>query len=520
MWEGGYGEWVGVWANLDGMGIEVPARVRFAPSPTGVMHIGGLRTALYDWFLARKTGGQFILRIEDTDRNRYDPDAEWHIKESLKWLGLDLDEGPELGGPYAPYTQSERLELYADAAERLIDSGAAYYDDTQAEELAALRQRQQAAGQAPGYDNRGRYRTAEQIQESRDKGLDVVVRFKVPDHGDVVVEDEVRGRLRFDLSLLQDFVILKSDGFPTYHLAHVVDDYEMGITHVIRGEEWIPSLPRHVLIQEALEIPTPKYVHVPLITAQDGAKLSKRHGAQSALEYRDAGYTPDAVLNYLALLGWSPGDDTEVMSRDEIAGRFEIGRILSHPAKFSAQKLEWMNQQHIMKADVDVLAELMLPYLERAESDGGLPSEVARPIDASVVKAMVPVLRERIKVLPDVVELIDFLFVDEVEPNAEEMVGRRMDEGMVVTALTSSIAALRSVSPFTTAEIEDTLRGLTASTGLKAGQLFTPIRVAMTAKRIAPPLFESIEVLGRDRTLERLEKGLALFEKYVEGGGD
>lgn len=498
------------------MTTQTPARVRFAPSPTGVMHIGGLRTALYDWFLARKTGGQFILRIEDTDRNRYDPDAEWHIKESLKWLGLDLDEGPDIGGPYAPYTQSERLQLYADAAEKLIESRAAYYDDTQPDELAALRQRQQAAGQAPGYDNRGRYRTPEQIQESRDKGLDVVVRFKVPDHGDIQVEDEVRGRLKFDLSLLQDFVILKSDGFPTYHLAHVVDDYEMGITHVIRGEEWIPSLPRHVLIQEALGIPTPKYVHVPLITAQDGAKLSKRHGAQSALEYRDAGYTPDAVLNYLALLGWSPGDDTEIMSRGEIASRFEIERILSHPAKFSAQKLEWMNQQHIMKADEDALTDMMVPYLERPENDGGLAEEVDRPIDRSVVKAMVPVLRERIKVLPDVVELIDFLFVDEVDPNPEEMIGRRMDEEMVATALNSSIDALRSVEPFTTDEIESTLRGLTATTELKAGQLFTPIRVAMTAKRIAPPLFESIEVLGRERTIERLQKGLAMFEKRVE----
>ena len=480
-----------------------------------MMHIGGLRTALYDWFLARKTGGQFILRIEDTDRNRYDPDAEWHIKESLNWLGLDLDEGPDIGGPHAPYTQSERLELYADAVQKLIESGHAYYDDTQPDELAALRQRQQAAGQAPGYDNRGRYRTPEQIQESRDHGLDVVVRFKVPDHGDIQVEDEVRGRLRFDLSLLQDFVILKSDGYPTYHLAHVVDDYEMGITHVIRGEEWIPSLPRHVLIQEGLEIPTPKYVHVPLITAQDGAKLSKRHGAQSALEYRDAGYTPDAVLNYLALLGWSPGDDTEVMSRGEIASRFEIDRILSHPAKFSAQKLEWMNQQHIMKADEDALADLMMPYLERAEEDGGLPEEVERPIDRGVVKAMVPVLRERIKVLPDVVDLIDFLFVAEVHPNPEEMIGRRMDETMVVTSLTSSIEALTSVDPFNSDAIESALRGLTSATGLKAGQLFTPIRVALTAKRIAPPLFESIEVLGRERTLARMQNGLTAFETYV-----
>ena len=498
------------------MTTQTPARVRFAPSPTGVMHIGGLRTALYDWFLARKTGGQFILRIEDTDRNRYDPDAEWHIKESLDWLGLDLDEGPDIGGPHAPYTQSERLELYQSAAENLIASGDAYYDDTQPEELAALRQRQQAAGQAPGYDNRGRYRTPEQIQESRDKGLDVVVRFKVPDFGDLQVEDEVRGRLKFDLSLLQDFVILKSDGFPTYHLAHVVDDEEMGITHVIRGEEWIPSLPRHILIQRALGIATPKYVHVPLITAQDGAKLSKRHGAQSALEYRDAGYTPDAVLNYLALLGWSPGDDTEVMSRDEIAARFEIRRILSHPAKFSAQKLEWMNQQHIIKADEDDLTDMMVRCLERPEEKGGLPEEVDRPIDRAVVKAMVPVLRERIKVLPDVVALIDFLFVENVHPDADEMIGRRMDEDMVVKSLTASIDALSNVEPFTHTEIESTLRGLTKITGLKAGQLFTPIRVAMTAKRIAPPLFESIAVLGRERTIERLQNGLRIFEKHVE----
>ena len=502
------------------MTTETPARVRFAPSPTGVMHIGGLRTALYDWFLARKTGGQFILRIEDTDRNRYDPDAEWHIMESLKWLGLDLDEGPDIGGPHAPYTQSERLELYQSAAEKLIASGDAYYDDTQPEELAALRQRQQAAGQAPGYDNRGRYRTAEQIQESRDKGLDVVVRFKIPDFGDLEVHDEVRGRLKFDLSLLQDFVILKSDGFPTYHLAHVVDDVEMGITHVIRGEEWIPSLPRHVLIQRALDIPTPKYVHVPLITAQNGAKLSKRHGAQSALEYRDAGYTPDAVLNYLALLGWSPGDDTEVMSRDEIASRFEIERILSHPAKFSAEKLEWMNQQHIMIADEDELTDMMLRCLERAEEDGGLPEEVDRPIDRAVVKAMVPVLRERIKVLPDVVELIDFLFVESVDPDPSEMIGRRMDEDMVVNSLNASIDALAKVEPFNHEEIEATLRGLTKSTGLKAGQLFTPIRVAMTAKRIAPPLFESIAVLGREKTLARLQNGLRVFEKRVENRND
>ena len=492
-----------------------PVRVRFAPSPTGLMHIGGLRTALYDWILARKNGGQFILRIEDTDRARYDPEAEKHIKESLKWLRLDWDEGPDIGGPYAPYTQSQRLDRYADAARQLIHAGVAYEDDTQAEELEALRQRQRAAGQPTGYDNRGRYRTPEQIQRSKDKGLDVVVRLKVPDHGEIEVQDSVRGTVKFDLSLLQDFVILKSDGFPTYHLAHIVDDHDMGITHIIRGLEWMPSLPRHVLIHEGLGIESPTYVHVPLILGKDRSKLSKRHGAHSALEYRDAGYVPDAVFNYLALLGWSTGDDSEIMSREEIISRFTIDRVLDHPAIFDSDKLDWMNGVYIRSYSDDRLTELLIPILESPYASGGLPDEVSRPINRDFVKSLAPVLRERIKLLTDVTDLVDFFFVDAIDPDPKEMIGRRMDEQMVIRAFELVIELCEKIDSFSSEALDDELRALAEQSGMKAGQLFTPIRVAVTGKRVAPPLFETLQALGREKTLTRLKAAAKIFADYA-----
>lgn len=491
-----------------------PVRTRFAPSPTGLMHIGGLRTALYSWLLPRNAGGQFILRIEDTDRKRYDERAVDHIKASLRWLGLDWDEGPDIGGPHAPYFQSERLQLYQDAVDRLIASGAAYYDDTQPDELAALRQRQRAAGQAPGYDNRGRHRTPEQIQESRDKGLDVNVRLRVPDHGTLECEDLARGELKFDLALLRDFVILKSDGYPTYHLAHIVDDHAMGITHVVRAEEWIPSIPRHVLLHDALGIPRPDYVHLPLILGSDRSKLSKRHGAQSALEYRDLGYLPDAVLNYLALLGWSPGDDTQLMSRDEIARRFGIARVLKHPALFDAAKIESMNFQHIQQLSDQDFTDYVMPVLNAPADDGGLPDCVNRPVDSEIILQLAPVLKERVRTALEVTELVDFLYVEPEPPKPEDMIGRRMDAEMVVTALTESRELLVNIASFDTDTLNAELRELATKTGMKAGQLFTPIRVAATGKRIAPPLFETLEVLGRDTSLLRLERALDVMAAF------
>ena len=488
-------------------------RTRFAPSPTGLMHIGGLRTALYNWLLARNSGGEFILRIEDTDRKRYDERAVEHIKASLRWLGLDWDEGPDTGGPHGSYFQSERLPLYQEAVEKLISTGAAYYDDTQPEELEALRQRQRAAGQAPGYDNRGRYRTPEQIEESRSKGLHVDVRLRVPDHGTLQCTDLARGEMTFDLGQLRDFVILKSDGYPTYHLAHIVDDHAMGITHVVRAEEWIASVPRHILIHDALGIELPNYVHLPLILGQDKSKLSKRHGAQSALEYDHLGYMPDAVLNYLALLGWSPGDDTQLMSRNEIVRRFSVQRVLKHPAIFDPTKIESMNFQHIQLLSDDDFTDYVMPTLNAPESVGGLPDNVPRPVNSDIIRQLAPVLKERIRTARDVTALVDFFYVEPVSPKPSEMVGRRMDGAMVVTALRESRNLLADIEPFDADSLNAELRQLADETGMKAGQLFTPIRVALTSKRIAPPLFETMEVLGRERTIKRLERALGLALK-------
>ena len=489
-------------------------RTRFAPSPTGLMHIGGLRTAAFSWLIARHAGGQFILRIEDTDRQRYDERAIDHIKESLRWLGLNWDEGPDIGGPAESYIQSERLPLYQEAADRLVESGAAYYDDTQPEELDALRQRQRAAGQAPGYDNRGRHRTPEQIEESRRKGLAVNVRLRVPDHGTVECEDLARGQLKFELSLLRDFVILKSDGFPTYHLAHIVDDYDMGITHVVRAEEWIASVPRHILLHDTLGIPRPHYVHLPLILGSDKSKLSKRHGAQSALEYRELGYLPDGVLNYLALLGWSPGDDTQMMSRGEIVQRFSIERILNHPAIFDPAKIESMNFQHIQQLSDDEFTDYVMPVLNLTESEGGLPDRVPRPVDDGVIRQLAPVLKERIRTARDVAPLVDFFYIEPDPPQPADMIGRRMDDSMVATALGQGRRLLESIEPFDAETLNSALRNLADETGMKAGQLFTPIRVAVSSKRIAPPLFETLEVLGRQKTIARLDNAIRIMADY------
>lgn len=488
-----------------------PARVRFAPSPTGIMHIGGVRTALYDWILARKTGGQFILRIEDTDRARYDPDAEKSILEALRWLGLDWDEGPEIGGPHAPYVQSERLERYEQAARQLLETGHAYEDDTTPQQLEELRARQKAAGQPPGYDNRGRHRTADEIAESRARGLPITVRMRVPEHETLSIHDVVRGEVKFDLSKLQDFVVLKSDGYPTYHLAHIVDDHDMGITHVIRGEEWISSAPRHVLIHRALGWEPPVYVHVPLILGKDRSKLSKRHGAASALEYRDKGYLPEALFNFLALLGWSPGDDTEVMTRAEIVEKFSLDRILQHPAIFDEEKLEWLNGMHIRRLAADDLLERVLPVLERPESGGGLPDSVSRPLDRDYVASLLPMVKERLKTLNDAVDALDFFFVDEISPDPEMVPGRKSDPETAARALNAAIELLQRVEPFTPEHMESEFRLLAESLDVKVGQLFTPMRVAITGKPFAPPLFDTIVGVGRERSIERMQKAAQML---------
>ncbi|MBI2965290.1 MAG: glutamate--tRNA ligase [Chloroflexi bacterium] len=481
-------------------------RVRFAPSPTGALHVGTVRTALYDWILARKTGGRFILRIEDTDQERFVPEAEQIIFESLRWIGLDWDEGPGVGGPHAPYVQTQRRELYQAAARRLIESGAAYECDCSPERLEEVRKKQEALKLAPGYDGKCRRRDPAELAESRRQGRPVVVRMKLPPAGDVSFVDLVRGKVTFSWATMSDFVILKSDGLPTYHLAVVVDDHDMKITHVLRGEEWIASTPRHVLIHEKLGYQMPVMVHLPLLLAPDRSKLSKRHGATSVNEFRDAGFLPEAMFNFLALMGWSPGDDREVMTRQEIVDAFSLDRIKDSPAIFDRTKLEWMNGVYIRQLTPRQLAERLIPFLE--QSPGGLPPSVPRPLDIGYLEKSVPLVQDRLKTLRDAADLIDFLYAPEIRPEPAEVVQKGMTVATTASSLGRSLQVLREAEPFEHPVLDARHRALAEELGLKTGQLFGALRVAITGKKVAPPLFETMEVLGRKLCVERVERAI------------
>ncbi|MSQ08266.1 MAG: glutamate--tRNA ligase [Dehalococcoidia bacterium] len=487
-----------------------PVRVRLAPSPTGALHVGTLRTAIYNWVLARQTGGQFLLRIEDTDQERLVPGSIEQIQESLRWLGLEWDEGPGKDGPHGPYIQSERLQIYQAATKRLLDSSLAYECDCSPERLTMLRERQKAQGLPPGYDNRCRSRPGEELRESRERGVPIVVRLKSPGHGDVTFRDAVRGDITFDSSKIQDFVIMKSDGFPTYHLAHVVDDHEMRITHVLRGDEWIPTSPLHVLIHRALGYEVPVYVHLPLLLGKDKTKLSKRHGAASALEYRDLGYLPDAVFNFLALLGWSPGEDIEIMSREEIVRRFTLDRVNDSPAVFDSEKLEWMNGVYIRQMPLDALTDDIMPWLEKAITPPW--NRVQRPIDRTRVRALIPMIQERLKRLAEAPDLLAIFFEEEVMPDRNSIIQKGMDVAATTKALTEAHALAKSTQPFEPEPLEIVFRALAEQLGIKPGQLFGSIRVAITARSVAPPLFHTMSGLGRDRVITRLDKAIRTLE--------
>src|SRR3990172_6337913 len=353
-----------------------PVRVRFPPSPTGKPHVGNMHTAMFNWLVARHYGGTFILRIEDTDTTRKVEGAVEYIMEGLRWLGLDWDEGPDKGGDYGPYTQSERLELYQQAAERLVKQGDAYYCYCSPQRLDEMRKGQTARKQPPGYDRLCRPLTREQCLENESKGIRPVVRFKMPLQGQIIHNDVIYGNISFDLSTLDDFVLLKSDGYPTYHLANVVDDHAMKISHVIRGEEWISSVPRHLLIYKALGYEPPQYVHHALLRGPDHSKLSKRHGDVSILEFRDNGYLPETMFNFIGLIGWSLDDKTEIMTRQQFIDNFSLERIGKTGAIFDRKKLEWMNGIYIRALSPEDFARRSLPFLEKS-----LPPEVKRPLD-------------------------------------------------------------------------------------------------------------------------------------------
>ena len=492
--------------------MATPVRVRYAPSPTGEPHLGNIRSALFNWLFARSEGGTFIVRIEDTDQARLVEGATDKILDALRWLGLDWDEGPSVGGTYGPYVQSERQAMgtYNEHAERLIASGHAYYCYCLPQRLDAMRKEQQAAGRSPGYDRQCRELTEAERDGCIRENPDPVVRFKMPLSGEIVITDAIRGEVRFEASLLDDFVLLKSDGFPTYHLANVVDDHLMEITHVMRAEEWLPSAPRHMKLYEAFGFEMPILVHLPIILGSDRGKLSKRHGATSILDYRDQGYLPDAMLNFLAKLGWSLDDSTEVFSREDLVRYFSLDRILANPAVFNLDKLDWYNGVYIRELPLEALCSELVPFLE--DRVGGLPDSVARPIDQAYLLRIMPLERERLKRLADATEMLSFFFVEQPALDGRTLVQKGMDVEATRLALARALAVAEAAGTWEAEELEAPYRALADELGVKTGQLFGTMRVAVTGRTAAPPLFETMAVLGRERCVPRIRHALAALD--------
>ncbi len=481
-------------------------RTRFAPSPTGYPHVGNIRTALFAWLFARHNRGSLVVRIEDTDVARKVEGAVEAILDSLRWLGLDWDEGPEVGGKYGPYFQSQRLELYHKVAEGLVSQGSAYYCYCSQKRLEELRAEQSRRKQPPGYDRRCRDLSEKERAQRQAEGITPVVRFKTPLNGQTKFRDVIWGEVVFENSTLDDLVLLKSDGYPTYHLANVVDDHEMKISHVIRAEEWLSSTPRHVLLYQALAYEPPQFAHLPMLLGTDRSKLSKRHGAVSVIEYREQGYLPEAMLNFLALLGWSLDDKTEMFSRQQLIDNFSLERVSRTAAIFNHDKLKWMNGVYIRSLSPEDFAQRSLPFLEK-----GLPPGVRRPLSIDCVRQIMPLVQERAKTLAEVPDLTQFFFVDELNYSANLLIGKDTDRQSTSRALEVAQQRLKQLAVFDAESMEALLRPLAVELGLKAGQLFGALRVAVTGQTATPPLFQTMVVLGKERCLKRIEAALDLL---------
>ena len=481
-----------------------PVRVRFAPSPTGLPHVGNVRTALFNWLFARANQGSFIVRVEDTDQTRLVTGAVEGILEGLRWLNIDWDEGPEVGGPYGPYFQSQRLDLYQESAQGLIDRGDAYHCYCSSNRLQQMRKQQMKERKNPGYDGHCLTLSPDHLQSFKDSGETPVVRFKMPRAEEIMVKDIVRGEVTWRSNLVDDFVILKSDGFPTYHLANVLDDHHMKISHVLRAEEWLSSTPRHLVLYRSLGLQPPLFGHLPMILGPDRSKLSKRHGATSLIEYRDMGYLPEALSNFLALLGWSLDDRTEIMDRQALIKGFSLERVIKPGAIFNLDKLDWMNGVYIRDMDPEDLAENIQAYWELYP-----PPEIPQPVDPAYLKSIAPLMQQRLKTLKDAASLISFFFQQELDHDPKALVQKGMDVQTTRAALKEALAEVNGVPDFTANNLEESLEALRAKLDLSKRQFFSLLRVATTASKVSPPLFETMEVLGRERCSDRMSAALS-----------
>lgn len=506
------------------MNITTPARTRFAPSPTGELHVGSVRTAIFSWLLAKKTGGEFYLRLEDTDQDRYVPGSARRILESFDWLGIELDGGPDHAelqtmktnedypgaledGSYrgvpGPFVQSHRLPIYKQWAEWLVEHGYAYRANESPEELQRMRAEAQARKQTFTFREEMRLRTDIRPDEPH------VIRMRViPRDGVTQFHDLIKGEVAFDNANVDDQVLLKMDGFPTYHLAVVVDDHLQGVTHVIRGDDWLPSAPKHVLLYRYFGWPMPQWAHVPNVLGTDGKKLSKRHGAQSVFEFRDQGYIPEALINFLALLGWAPGggDEQNVFTREQLIQKFSIEQVGSSPAIFDYNKLEWLNGVHIRMLPHDELARRLMPFLARAGVAIDTPERYA------MLLRIVPHINERVKKLTDAAPLVDFFFADIAAPPVEALIGPKMERHLSLHALREVRRRVEAIEPFEDQPLEQDMRRLCEDLNLKPSQLFTIVRNAVTGKSVTPPLFATMAILGRDTCLLRLDRAIARLQ--------
>jgi glutamyl-tRNA synthetase len=481
-------------------------RVRFAPSPTGYLHVGGARTALFNWLFARRHGGAFVLRIEDTDVERSSSDMAEGILDGLRWLGLEWDEGPEIGGPFGPYFQSRRLDRHSAMAERLVASGSAYYCYCTQDELNAKRQAAEQAGGAWQYDRTCCRLTPEEVAAREREKRPRAIRMRVPE-GPLRFDDLVHGPIEFDGANLEDFIILRSDGHPTYHLSVVSDDVDMRITHVVRGDDHISNTPKQLLLYRALGAAVPQFAHVPLIVGPDKRRLSKRHGATSVMEYARQGYLPEAMMNFLALLGWSPGStDQELFTRDELIAAFDLGAISGGDAVFNSEKLDWFNQQHLFRLPAGELARRVRPSFEAA---GIWRDEYLGDRHAWFI-AVLELLRPRAKKLDEFASLGRFFFVDAVEYD-EAAVARHLRGDGIRGHLEELAAAFAALAVFDSESTEAALRTVADARRVKAAILIHATRVAITGRSVSPGLFEVAALLGRERTHARIWAAVRLI---------
>jgi glutamyl-tRNA synthetase len=475
-------------------------RVRFAPSPTGDLHVGNIRTALFDWAYARHTGGKLIFRIEDTDTERVTDQYINAAIETLKWLGLNWDEGPEVGGEYGPYLQSQRLDIYATWAQKFLDQKDAYHCYCSADELEERRQVQMKSNQAPGYDGKCRDLSADAVEKFKQAGRKPVVRMRMPD-GETVFNDAIRGEVKFEHKYVPDFVLARADGSPLYTLAVAVDDVLMKITHVLRGEDLLSSTPRQIRVYQAMGVKIEEYpifAHLPFVMGQDNAKLSKRNGEVSIAWYREQGFLPEAICNYLALLGWSPGDDKENITMAELVELFTVERVNSSPARFDMKKLEAINGDKIRALTLDEFLGWALPFLINSKVIAGQADEI------EVVKSALPIIQERIVKLAEIPAMLSFLFVKDFKVAPEEL--SKITDAASQNVLKVALSKVEALSSWDHASIESSLRvALIEELGLKPRIAFSALRIAVTGSHISPPLFESLQLLGKERSIDRIK---------------